>query len=625
LFEFSAVFMASSLVHNFTKHGLRALARSQPAAAGVGLSHVHLISRACATTSGRRSRRPQKAGLNAAASIKVKLPPSPAEIWGKQSAPPPSLERLNLEDSLRAEVLKIGEDQGPAAAYDVLVRSTSLECDAAQVECSAVLQKMWTGLREHRAEWKDWEAKHQKWQEEYATWTKLKHEHEARIQDAKASHDEGEAGNKQTIEAADIPPEPVEPPAPMPENHGCYLWGNVGRGKSLLMDLFVDCCDKNSDIDLPVMRIHFHEFMQNVHRELHFLRMSGGERTTTVVAKRLAKEVRLIAFDEFQITNIADAMIVETLFDALFTHGVAVLMTTNRPPEDLYKDGLNRHMAIPQFLALLRRRHVIVHELDAARDFRASKFDEDATIAENLGKKNGPWRDFIFKMGTEGVNETLVEARLRAAFTEASGLQAGEPVTVPLPWGRSMDIAEAAGGVGRFSFSQLCGKAMNADDYLKLTDHFHTILVTDVPRFGVEKHNEARRFTNLVDCLYERHARLVVTADAPLEELLTGMEGLVEFDPNPIGSTKRSGPPPNLWSSQGSTQTPAMAAAADSSGGRGTGDDDTATGANIAGVMTGAVASLQESGFAARRAMSRLLHMQSEEYLRVHQRSRATL
>lgn len=622
--------MASTLVRNLTRHGFHAAARSQANCVGASAAHVHAVSRACATTAGRRSKRQQKAIPSSAAALKVKGPLSPTEIWSKSSVPPPSLERLHLDECLRAEALNTGRTKGPAAAYDLLLRSASLERDPAQVECTAVLQKTWLGLREHRSRWKVWETQHRKWQEQHAAWRSLKEESEARQQEAEAKRAEASSETGKASEAIgdeivmnDVPPEPAEPPAPMPESHGCYIWGNVGGGKSLLMDLLVDCCDKSADIDLPVMRIHFHEFMQNVHKELHYLRVTGRERTTVAVAKRLAQEVRLLAFDEFQITNIADALIVETLFDELFDHGVAVLMTTNRPPEDLYKDGLNRHMAIPQFLALLERRRVMVHELDAARDFRATKMDE-ITFHGNLST-SGPWRDFILKISAEGGSETAAEVRLRAAFTEASGLNAGKPVTVPLPWGRSMDIDEAAGGVGRFSFTQLCGKAMNADDYLKLTDHFHTILVTDVPRFDVEKHNEARRFTNLVDCLYERHARLVVTADAPLEELLTGMEGLVEFDPNPIGSRKRSGPPPNLWSLEASPQTPATAAASQSSGGRGEGDDDSATGANIAGVMAGAVASLQESGFAARRAMSRLLHMQSDEYLRVHQRSRVAV
>lgn len=137
------------------------------------------------------------------------------------------------------------------------------------------------------------------------------------------------------------------------------------------MDLFVDCCDKGSNLDVAIRRIHFHEFMLEVHTELHRLRTIGAaERTTRDVARRIAKEVQLLAFDEFQITNISDALIVETLMDALFTEGVAVIMTSNRPPKDLYKDGLNRHLAIPQLLALLEKRNIIVHELNAARDFR---------------------------------------------------------------------------------------------------------------------------------------------------------------------------------------------------------------------------------------------------------------
>jgi len=232
------------------------------------------------------------------------------------------------------------------------------------------------------------------------------------------------------------PPEPVEPIEPTPSTFGCYVWGGVGGGKSLLMDLLVECCGPGSRLDLPTRRVHFHEFMHEVHRELHARRKAGTDKTTQAVARGIASKVQLLAFDEFQITNISDALIVETLFDALFTAGVAVVMTSNRPTRDLYKDGLNRHLAIPQFLALLARRGVAVVELDAARDFRALPADT-VTGDGDVGQ----WRDFFCKAHEGG--ERAAEARLLSAFSEAAGSARAAPLRVP--WrSRRRHLASAA-------------------------------------------------------------------------------------------------------------------------------------------------------------------------------------
>jgi len=195
--------------------------------------------------------------------------------------------------------------------------------------------------------------------------------------------------------------------------------------------------------------------------------------------------------------------------------------------------------------------------------------------------------------------------------------------------------------VGRFTFQQLCGAPLNADDYLHLATHFHTLLVTDVPRFSLEQHNEARRFTNLVDCLYERHARLVLSADVPPERLLESMTELATVNLSEADTSRRpalaqlGGSAPatdrsdsqssdwirnNPFSPEPSTVSEATRVANSLGATVKAGDDDTATGAGVAGVMAGALGSLQESGFAARRATSRLLHMQTDEYLLAHRR-----
>jgi cell division protein ZapE len=356
--------------------------------------------------------------------------------------------------------------------------------------------------------------------------------------------------------------------------------------------------------------------MQDVHLELHQRRISGADRTTAAVARDLAKTVRFLAFDEFQITNISDALIVETLFDSLFANGVVVVMTSNRPPEDLYKGGLNRHLAIPQFLALLHRHGITEHGLVPARDFRAP--------VDALASSVKTSSDFISRDVTADseVAAREVYAQLRSAFANASGSNNGEPATVPIAWGRSMLVTEAAGGVGFFTFEEICGAELNADDYNQLVNKFHTFVVAGVPRFSLKQHNEARRFTNLVDCLYEHHSRLVVSADAPLPEFLAEMERLAAGSLTmPVGAEldRRDPFSPELTSTSDVLMA-ASSAGASSSGRSGAGDDDTSTGSNVAGVLAGAVGSLHESGFAAKRAASRLLHMQSDEYLRAHQR-----
>jgi len=411
-----------------------------------------------------------------------------------------------------------------------------------------------------------------------------------------------------------------EPQRPLLESHGCYVWGSVGTGKSLLLDLFAECCERPLVPSLRCRRVHFHKFMYEVHRQLHQLRQTGAiKKTTQAVASQIAEEVNVLAFDEFQITNISDALIVETLFDALFQEGVAILMTSNRHPEDLYKDGLNRHLAIPQFLGCLERRGVQILELGGGRDFRK----ELAAAAWNF---DAGWRDFFHKAAVGG--DAAAESLLQSAFAKAAGGSMGHRTSVPVAWGRTLEVDEAVSGVGRFSFQQLCGDALNADDYLRLAATFHTIVVANVPRFSVSLHNEARRFTNLVDCAYETHSRLILSADAPPAELLQDMtvmaESLVQAsDHHPA----KPGPSRAIRTSPftlDASEIQEVSRSSRSIGARAVraGDDDTATGAGVAGVMAGALGSLQESGFAAQRATSRLLHMQTEEYLRAHFRNR---
>lgn len=561
---------------------------------------------------GRRSRRAPREDQQLEAEGKSAVVSIPSA--------PPGLRRLSFAESDLQDVVKIGRQAGPAAAHAALISRGALECDSAQATCAAMLQAFWESLRSHREERKEWEKDLALWKVQHAAWEA---ECSAKRAQAKSNGGSVEQSNDEANCDDDNKPStdkdvgPVRPHEPSLPSYGCYVWGSVGSGKSLLMDLFVDC----AGMSLACRRVHFHEFMHEVHGELHQLRRAGANKTTQAVAKRIASDVQLLAFDEFQITNIADALIVETLFDALFREGVAVIMTSNRPPNDLYKDGLNRHLAIPQFLALLEQRAVTFLELSSSRDFRT-------THAESSENTAGVWRDFFCKAHIGGV---AAEASLQSAFTEAAGVATGKPATVPVAWGRRLEVQEASSGVGRFSFDQLCVDALNADDYLHLSKAFHTLVVADVPHFTIEQHNEARRFTNLVDCLYERHARLILSADAPPDQLLESMTDLAKVTLADVETANRKVSVQastdwvrnNPFSPEPSTVAE-VTRSANSLGASAVkaGDDDTATGAGVAGVMAGALGSLQESGFAAKRATSRLLHMQTQDYLQAHQRNR---
>lgn len=558
----------------------------------------------------------------------------------------PGLCRLSLSKAQLDALLERCALEGPLPAYEQLVETSCLEPDSAQSECVHTLQDLWISLRDHavaRGRWEVEVALVRKRREDVlrdvAARTAAAHREDGVKSSTGGRRKRRDRTTSELLAAAEpvdhdvVLPSDIEllaePPMPLLPTHGCFIWGRVGGGKSLLMDLFVESC-KTAD-GLSTSRVHFHEFMYGVQRLLHEMRQSAEEWTTRSVAQRIARNgTRVLAFDEFQITNISDALILETLFTALFDEGVAVVFTSNRPPKDLYKDGLNRHLAVPQFLELLGKFRVSLHELSAARDFRVHLHDGD----NEVGSCHGPWRDFFCKVGAGGTADC--EASLRSAFAIAAGTPCGTAQDVPVSWGRSLRVTEAAGGVGRFDFHDLCGTACNADDYLKLVEQFHTFIIANVPRFSYEQHNEARRFTNLVDCLYENMARLVISADAPPGELLSEMQTLASVSLSSVDAAAeaaaavRYGALPdqadwvrhNPFSPAPSPIREAVQAATKLNAGVAPGDDASASQTGVAGVMAGALGSLQESGFAATRATSRLLHMQSAEYLMGHQRHR---
>ncbi|WP_376093501.1 cell division protein ZapE [Roseomonas sp. CCTCC AB2023176] len=294
---------------------------------------------------------------------------------------------------------------------------------------------------------------------------------------------------------------PVEEASDAP--HGLYLVGEVGRGKSMLMDLFFDAAD------VPRRkRVHFHAFMQSVHRRVHAWKAANprGEDPIQPVADAVADEAALLCFDEFQVHDIADAMILGRLFEALFARGVVVVSTSNTAPADLFKGQPGRDAFLP-FIGLIQK-HLDVLFLDAARDYR---------------------RDRIRGMPTWHVPvDGRAERALDAAFKELTGVAHGEPCSLTV-LGRQVELAQAARGVARVDFEALCGKPLGAADYLALATHFHTLVLDGVPRLGPENFDRARRFVTLVDALYEHRVKLVASAEDVPDRLYERGEGAAVF------------------------------------------------------------------------------------------------
>jgi cell division protein ZapE len=281
---------------------------------------------------------------------------------------------------------------------------------------------------------------------------------------------------------------------------GLYLYGGAGRGKSMLMDLFF--------AGAPVARkrrVHFHGFMQGAHAAIHEARALGLDDPIRPVADAIADGATLLAFDEMQITDITDAMLVGRLFQRLFERGVVVVATSNRAPDDLYRDGLNRHLFLP-FIAMLKER-LEVHELASPRDHRLGRAEGARAWHAPLGPK--------------------AAAALDAAWARLAG-GPGAPHALEVQ-GRRLVIPAFRDGVARATFAEICGRPLGAADYLALAAALRVLVLEGVPVLSRGRADEAKRFVTLIDALYEARVRLIASAEADPPALYVDGPGAFEF------------------------------------------------------------------------------------------------
>lgn len=285
---------------------------------------------------------------------------------------------------------------------------------------------------------------------------------------------------------------------------GLYLVGEVGRGKSMLMDLFFASADVSRK-----QRLHFHQFMQQAHRRIHEWKKQHGDTADPIppLADSIVAEAALLCFDEFQVHDIADAMILGRLFEALFARGVVVVATSNTEPDNLFKGKPGRDAFLP-FIAMIKKR-IEVLILESARDYR---------------------RERIRGLPTWHVPpDGRAERAMDAAFAELTGDTPAEPTKLTL-LGRAVEVPQAARGVARFDFNDICGRPLGPADYLAVATHFHTIVLDGIPRLGPENFDKARRFITLIDALYEHRVKLVASAEDHPDRLYERGENAAMFE-----------------------------------------------------------------------------------------------
>lgn len=287
-----------------------------------------------------------------------------------------------------------------------------------------------------------------------------------------------------------------------PVPRGLYIWGDVGRGKSMLMDLFFELAPVEKK-----QRVHFNAFMVDVHARIHEERQRGESRDPIPpVAKAIADRATLFCFDEFQVTDVADAMILGRLFTQLFELGVVIVATSNTEPDRLYEGGLNRQLFLP-FIALIDEK-LDVLELNGTHDYRLQRMSGLDIYITPLGPD--------------------ADAKMDAAWLRLTDQPRGDARTLTV-LGRKLIVPQAAKHVARFTFDDLCVRALAAPDYLAIGRHFHTVLIDHIPQMNETMRNEARRFTLLIDTLYDGGVKLICSAAVPPDRLYPTGDGAEAF------------------------------------------------------------------------------------------------
>lgn len=295
-----------------------------------------------------------------------------------------------------------------------------------------------------------------------------------------------------------------EIPADLPK--GLYMFGDVGSGKTMLMDLFYETLPPNIT---SKTRIHFHNFMQDVHKRLHKIRMQQGSEFDAVpfIAADLAETASVLCFDEFQCTDVADAMILRRLLEALMSHGVVLVTTSNRHPDDLYKNGIQRQSFIPCINLLKKQLRVI--NLDSSTDYRKLPRPPSGVYHHPLDRAAVSHANKWFSFLGDPENDPP------------------HPTTITV-WGRDVQIPSVSGRAARFEFHELIGRATGAADYIEMMRSFDAFIVTDVPGMTHRERDWARRFITFIDAVYESQAKLVLTTAVPLSQLFLSRAELDE-------------------------------------------------------------------------------------------------
>ncbi|KAK5111655.1 hypothetical protein LTR62_004760 [Meristemomyces frigidus] len=368
----------------------------------------------------------------------------------------------------------------------------------------------------------------------------------------------------------------MTPLASLPK--GLYMYGDVGSGKTMLMDLFYDTLPKNIKART---RIHFHNFMQNVHKELHKMKVEHGNDVDAIpfVAATIAEKATVLCFDEFQVTDVADAMILRRMIQSLMAHGVVLVTTSNRHPKDLYKNGIQRESFVP-CIQLLREKLRVIN-LDSTTDYRKIPRPPSGVYHHPLDAAAKSHAEHWFKF--------------LGSFQEDPPHAATHVV-----WGREVKVPRASGSACMFTFNQLMGGAMGAADYLELVRNYSSFVVTDIPGMNIRSRDLARRFITFLDAAYESRAKLVLTTQVPLNQLFMAEDEVGKLLNE---SAKAGDPKAKAAVAEHGNVNDAMRSLMDDLGL----DMETLKGSSI---FSG-----DEEAFAFARALSRLTEMGSQEWV----------